>query len=377
MSRSEVDRDMEEEEGEGSREDAGQDEKDDRSESADNCAASSVYIKPNQPDPKCIVKQSLPKYTLTFQAQWYKKFPWLRVSPCVEGVLCFYCNKAFQSETSPLAKNSEPAFITTGFKNLKKALERFESHEKSECHKTAITTYLHEGKSVQCQLSSVTAQQQEEARACLLKIIGGLQMLARQGLAMRGHDSGEGNFDQLLKYKAEDDPCLSKWLTRKKTYVSAPIQNELLHLFSCSIIREIADAITALPHLQYSVMMDDTRDVSGKEQEAFCLRYVDHDLIVHEEFIGLYEVSSTTGENLARVVLDVLQRLNLPISGLRGQAYDGAANMAGKYNGAQAIIKQQQPLAHYVHCTAHCVNLITQQACTATHFVRNALDWVN
>jgi hypothetical protein len=260
---------------------------------------------------------------------------------------------------------------------LKKALERFESHEKSECHKTAITTYLHEGKSVQCQLSSVTAQQQEEARACLLKIIGGLQILARQGLAMRGHDSGEGNFDQLLKYKAEDDPCLSKWLTRKKTYVSAPIQNELLQLFSCSIIREIADAITALPHLQYSVMMDDTRDVSGKEQEAFCLRYVDHDLIVHEEFIGLYEVSSTTGENLARVVLDVLQRLNLPISGLRGQAYDGAANMAGKYNGAQAIIKQQQPLAHYVHCTAHCVNLITRQACTATHFVRNALDWVN
>jgi hypothetical protein len=36
------------------------------------------------------VKQSLPKYTLTFQAQWYKKFPWLHVSPCVEGVLCFY-----------------------------------------------------------------------------------------------------------------------------------------------------------------------------------------------------------------------------------------------------------------------------------------------
>ena len=85
-----MDRDMEEEEGEGSREDAGQDEKDDRSESADNCAASSVYIKPNVPDPKCIVKQSLPKYTLTFQAQWYKKFPWLHVSPCVEGVLCFY-----------------------------------------------------------------------------------------------------------------------------------------------------------------------------------------------------------------------------------------------------------------------------------------------
>lgn len=31
---------------------------------------------------------------------------------------------------------------------------------------------------------------------------------------------------------------------------------------------------------------------------------------------------------------DVLLRLNLPMSGLRGQTYDGASNMAGKYTGA-------------------------------------------
>ncbi|KAK7881353.1 hypothetical protein WMY93_029762 [Mugilogobius chulae] len=93
------------------------------------------------------------------------------------------------------------------------------------------------------------------------------------------------------------------------------------------------------------------------EQEAVCLRYVDKDLDPKEEFIGLYEVSSTTGESLAKVVQDVLDRLNLPISGLRGQAYDGAANMAGKHNGAQAIIRKAQPLAPYVHCAAHCVNL--------------------
>ena len=51
--------------------------------------------------------------------------------------------------------------------------------------------------------------------------------------------------------------------------------------------------------------------MSGKEQEAVCVRYVDHDLIVHEEFVGMYEVSVTTGENLAKVIMDVLLRLNL------------------------------------------------------------------
>jgi len=63
---------------------------------------------------------------------------------------------------------------------------------------------------------------------------------------------------------------------------------------------------------------------------AVCLRFVDMDLVPPEEFIGLYEVSLTTGEHLAKVVMNVLQHLNLPITGLRGQAYDGAANMAGK-----------------------------------------------
>lgn len=33
---------------------------------------------------------------------------------------------------------------------------------------------------------------------------------------------------------------------------------------------------------------------------------------------------------------DVLLRLNIPMFGLRAQTYDGAANMSGRYSGAQA-----------------------------------------
>lgn len=70
-------------------------------------------------------------------------------------------------------------------------------------------------------------------------------------------------------------------------------------------------------------------------------------------FVNLYE---TTGQGIAKVAADVLLRLNLPMSGLRGQTYDGASNMAGKHTGAQAILRRQQPLALYVHCGAPCVN---------------------
>ncbi|KAK0149824.1 Zinc finger MYM-type protein 1 [Merluccius polli] len=125
------------------------------------------------------------------------------------------------------------------------------------------------------------------------------------------------------------------------------------------------------------VLKTGRRAVKGKEQEAVCVRYIDHDLIVHEEFVGMYEVYVTTGENLAKVIMDVLLRLNLSVTLLRGQAYDGAANMAGIYSGAQAIIKKHQPLVPYVHCGAHCVNLITQHACTASSVVRDSLQWAH
>lgn len=94
-------------------------------------------------------------------------------------------------------------------------------------------------------------------------------------------------------------------------------------LINCpsSISRAFTDKIHAQPVLQYSVIMDGTQDISGTEQEALCLCYVDQDLMVHEEFIGLNETTSTTGENLAKVILDVLLRLNLPISGLRGMPW--------------------------------------------------------
>jgi len=77
------------------------------------------------------------------------------------------------------------------------------------------------------------------------------------------------------------------------------------------------------------------------------------------------------------MTIDVLLRLNIPTSGLRGQTYDGGANMSGKCCGVQAVLKTEQSLALYVHCGAHCVNLITNSACSASPFVLDSLQWVH
>lgn len=42
----------------------------------------------------------------------------------------------------------------------------------------------------------------------------------------------------------------------------------------------------------------------------------------------------------------------------RGQSFDNASNMSGRYNGLQAHLKQKKTLIHYVPCAAHSLNLV-------------------
>ena len=201
-------------------------------------------------------------------------------------------------------------------------MEAFERHTYSKAHNTAVTTHIYEPKSINVLLSSILASAQEEARSSLLKIASCVKYLAQQGLALRGHGNEEGNLHYLLLLKAEDDPALGQWLQRNHSYTSPVIQNEMLSLMSNTIIHNIAGEIMAIPVVQYSIIIDGTQDVSGTEQESICLRYVDSDLEANEFLLWFHEASSTTGEEISKIASDVLLRLNLPISGLRGQTYE-------------------------------------------------------
>lgn len=67
---------------------------------------------------------------------------------------------------------------------------------------------------------------------------------------------------------------------------------------------------------------------------SICFKYVDHDPVPQEVFVDLYEVSGITGEEITKVAVDVLLRLNIPMPDLRVLTYDGAANMSGRYSGS-------------------------------------------
>ena len=51
--------------------------------------------------------------------------------------------------------------------------------------------------------------------------------------------------------------------------------------------------------------------------------------------------------------------------------------MSGEYRGCLVILAESQPLALYVHCGAHCINLVSQSVAEACPLVRNALNTLN
>ena len=217
-------------------------------------------------------------------------------------------------------------------------------------------------------------KQKSENRQMLLKILSNIRFLARQSIAIRGDgDEENSNFIQLFKLRGEDDPKFAKWLEKKTDKcVSADIQNELLKVMGLQVLRDIATSLHSAEF--YSIMVDETTDVSNKEQAVLCFRWVSDDLIAHEDFVGLYGIENTEAKTLVNMILDVLTRLNLSIKKLRGQCYDGASAMSGPRSGVAKQIRDLESRAVYTHCYGHSLNLACMDTIKSSKVMQEALD---
>ena len=87
--------------------------------------------------------------------------------------------------------------------------------------------------------------------------------------------------------------------------------------------------------------------------------------------ISFIPIHSHTGSSLLETIKNLFEEIRLPIENCRGQSYDNAANISGKYNGLQAHIKEINKHAEYVPCAAHSLNLVGVEAVSVVPAVRN------
>ena len=89
---------------------------------------------------------------------------------------------------------------------------------------------------------------------------------------------------------------------------------------TCTIVNDIGDH-------KFFLLVDESYDISIKEQMVAVLRYVNNNGQVTKSFIGLVHITDTFAKSLKDRIDSLFAKYNLSLLRLRIQGYDGASNM--------------------------------------------------
>lgn len=226
-------------------------------------------------------------------------------------------------------------------------------------------------KPIVAHISDAKQREMANSRIALEKIFDTVNVLAQQGAGFRGHETDNNSWlMKMLRMRAQDVPQLDWWLGKSGyKWLHHDSINEILEILSNAVLNQLLDEIKAAEC--FAIIIDETADISRKEQVSISFRITTLDFEVNEIFIGFYHTPNTKSSTLLKIVEDVLLRYNLQFCNLRGQCYDGAAAMSGKISGLQKRVREIEPRALYVHCTAHSLNLVAQDAMKNIDIVNN------
>jgi hypothetical protein len=150
---------------------------------------------------------------------------------------------------------------------------------------------------------------------------------------------------------AAGDIIFSQIMSSFIVHIDELVMLPFLQIIVKSIIEEIGGDV-------FCILVDESADVSGKEQMAIVLRYVDMLGEIKERLIAVVHVQETSASCLKSNIDYVFNKYGLSYSQVRGQGYDGASNMKGEFNGLRALIMRENSSAYYIHCFAHQLQLV-------------------
>lgn len=323
--------------------------------------------KPVQPR-LCFPTRSFGSCTRAFQASWYSEHSWMEYSQERDAAFCFCC-RFFNATGIPV----EPAFTKIGFRDWKHACGRKGSlalHVASHAHKAAMLNWqqfnlnMARGTTVGARLDQEGRRVISNNRHYVKTLAESILLCAQQGIALRGHgdnmdDSSKnaGNFKAIVKLLSKHDETVRKRLEegpRNATFLGHAIQNELLAVMARMVMEKIQAEIHEAKY--YTIIADETKDISKKEQLSIVLRYV-HQGRIHERFVGYIHATQLNATALSEYILQIISEMQLDIKDGVSQCYDGASVMSGKCAGVSAKILEKNAKAVYIHCCAHRLNL--------------------
>ena len=166
---------------------------------------------------------------------------------------------------------------------------------------------------------------------------------------------------------------LTSPVTKNATYLSPKIQNEIINIIGYDILQ--TDLINKIIEAKFFSKIADEVESHKVEQLPICIRFVDKNNNIREEFLEFGRCEQLSGKVIANEITRVLEKSNLDIKNCRGQGYDGASNMSSEAVGVQKQIKKLCEKAVYTHCCGHNLNVVITTTCKS-HMIQNTLDIV-
>lgn len=148
------------------------------------------------------------------------------------------------------------------------------------------------------------------------------------------------------------------------------LENLRLHRTKCSklIINVISPAILQqlvmdVGDSKYSLIVDESTDVSVSKYMAFCIRYFSKPMqSITNEFLGLVTVERATADALRDITLQFLKELKLKPENIIGLGVDGASNLCGRHHSLYTLLKEVSPNLQLIKCLCHSLNTCSSKA---------------
>ncbi|KAK9278524.1 hypothetical protein L1049_028092 [Liquidambar formosana] len=253
--------------------------------------------------------------------KWLEEFgDWLEYSVSKDAVFCLYC---YLMGNSIGGQGGGDAFTRTRFSCWGKK-KRLGVHVGSteNAHNNArrmCEDLMNQKQHVEVAFSRPLHDSTMKYRIRLTATIDCIRFLLRQGLAFRGHNESEdsinrGNFLELLTFLAKNneevDKVVLKNAPKNLKVIAHGIQK---HIVRCAASATTNVILNDLGHDLFSVLVDESRDVSTKEQMAVMIRFVNKKGCVVERFLSLVHVSNTTALSLKEAINSLFARHNLTL----------------------------------------------------------------
>nr|XP_016508133.1 PREDICTED: uncharacterized protein LOC107825741 [Nicotiana tabacum] len=181
----------------------------------------------------------------------------------------------------------------------------------NQCFKMMLDL-MNQAQSILTYLYKQSEKTKREHRVRLNASIDVIRYLLKEGMSFWGHDESvistrRSLFLDLLKWYADRKEDVKNMILEKapknNTMTCPDIQKNIVN--SCA--KKIAKAIIEdLNGDFFGILVDESKDVSHKEQMALVLRYVNKEGELIERFLGLVHVKDTTAHALQKAINSLL-----------------------------------------------------------------------